>query len=135
MVYLLIRKNIKLIQKLIDIDSQLAEEMSSDMLDNEKIDRYHKKIENLLKSCQLKELRAIYTVFSVGLHERGYREFSSGYKTEIIELEVKENEEQLLSKYSKYIFYCSKEELEKYLAQQTSIATPLREGLKILKMS
>lgn len=137
--YLIAQKNVEIINQLIDIYRQsevlFLSEQSSNVQQKIKITNIRSMLEQVLSNCDLQDLRTIYAVASIGYHERGERHHFYNNTIEIIEIEIKENEEELLSKYSKYIALLTYEELIEYFISVVTLAPGLIEGMKILKLT
>lgn len=136
--YLLAQKSLKQIEQLIEI-KLIQEEIKDDdsLSESEKRDRIQTsedKLTNLISNFSLDELKVIYAIVSIGTHERGYRHHTYNGDIEIIELEIAETYEELLTKYTKYIKFYSKSELEEYILRYTRILAALQEGLTILNL-
>lgn len=137
--YTLVQKNMKVIKQLIEINLMKQHIWDADYLSAAEKDAHtrkcHDESKQMIAHCSLDDLKVIYTLSSIGSHERGSREYL--YKSappEIIELEIKESPEELLAKHSRYIKFYSREELEFYILGYTLLASTLQEGLNILKI-
>ncbi|WP_211747109.1 hypothetical protein [Paenibacillus sp. Marseille-Q4541] len=137
--YLIAQKNVMNIKQLIDIYIHSEEIVSSRETSSsekkEKCKDIELRLEHVLQKCTLDDLRVIYAVASIGSHERGERHYYSNNSIEIIELDIRENEEELIFKHSKYISFLTKEELIEYFLSQAFMTQSLNEGMKILKLS
>lgn len=136
--YLIAQKNVEIINQLIDIYEQsgvlFSSQQSSNVQQKINITNIKSMLEQVLSNCDLQDLRTIYAVASIGCHERGERHHFYNNTIEIIEIEIKENEEELLNKHSKYIALLTYEELIEYFLSVVTLAPRLKEGMKILKL-
>ncbi|MCR8845314.1 hypothetical protein NQ117_16650 [Paenibacillus sp. SC116] len=137
--YLTAQKNVKVLKQLKDIYKQLEDLYASQQnlsvtQHKVKITEIRSKLQAVLHSCELEDLKVIYAVVSIGCHERGERHFYANNTIEIIELELCESEEELLNKHSKYIAFLNEEELSDYFLSQVRLTQDLNEGMKILKL-
>lgn len=137
--YLIAQKNVGIVNQLIDIYRQSAvlfsPEQSSDVQQKINVTTKKSKLEQVLSNCDLQDLKTIYAVASIGIHERGERHHFYNNTVEIIEIEIKENEEELLNKHSRYIALLTYEELMDFFLHRVTLAPGLIEGKKILKLT
>ncbi|GIP43537.1 hypothetical protein J45TS6_19960 [Paenibacillus sp. J45TS6] len=137
--YLIAQKNVGIVNQLIDIYRQsevlFSPEQSSTLQQKINITTIKSKLEQVLSNCDLQDLKTIYAVASIGIHERGERHHFYNNTIEIIEIEIKENEEELLNKHSRYIALLTYEELIEYFLSVVTLAPGLIEGKKILKLT
>ncbi|WP_454191203.1 hypothetical protein [Paenibacillus sp. Marseille-Q7038] len=136
--YLIAQKNVGIINQLIDIYRQsevlFSPEQRSNVQQKINIINIKSMLKQALSNCDLQDLKTIYAVASIGYHERGERHHFYNNTIEIIEMEIKENEEELLKKHSKYIALLTYEELIEYFLSVVTQAPGLIEGMKILKL-
>ena len=137
--YTLVQKNVGLIKQLIKINLLKQHIWDGDHLSaseqEARIRKCQDESKQMIAHCSLDDLKVIYTLSSIGSHERGSREYLyERAAPEIIELEIEESPEELLAKHSRYIKFYSREELEFYILGYTLLALTLQEGLKILKI-
>ena len=137
--YLIAQKNVGIINQLIDIYRQsevlFSQEQSSNVQQNINITNKKSMLKQVLSNCDLQDLKTIYAVASIGNHERGERHHFYNNTIEIIEIEIKENEEELLNKHSRYIALLTYEELMDFFLHRVTLAPGLIEGMKILKLT
>lgn len=106
------QKNAAVVKQIVDVYRLSRNDVTSDEIsDLEKQnlwDSQQSVLEQLLDKCSLIDLKVIYAIASIGYHERGvrHRYLNNGNESvEIIEMAITENEEELLSKHSKYIVF------------------------------
>ncbi|MCM3781549.1 hypothetical protein M3231_01045 [Neobacillus mesonae] len=133
------RNNVALIHQFIDIYNLSEKTASSREISDAEIKMRLKNLESrlelLLRNCTVEDLKVIYAIATIGYHERGERHHYSNNTIEIIEMEIKENDEELLNKHSKYIAFLSRQELIDHFLSHVSMSQGFIEGLKILKLS
>ncbi len=138
--YLKAQKNKKIYHQILDIFKELEGCFVSDqnvdsVKENKlKISKFRLNLKQILDSCEIEDLRILYAVVSIGYHERGERHYYSNNSTEVIELEISENEEELLQKHCRYITFLNKEELIDYFLSRARLTQGLIEGIRILKL-
>ncbi|MEF3353222.1 hypothetical protein PV403_08540 [Paenibacillus sp. GYB006] len=137
--YLIAQKNVGIVNQLIDIYRQsevlFSPEQSSNLQLKINITNIKSMLKQVLSNCDLQDLKTIYAVASIGIHERGERNHFYNNTVEIIEIEIKENEEELLNKHSRYIALLTHEELMDFFLHRVTLAPGLIEGMKILKLT
>lgn len=136
------QKNAAVVKQIVDVYRLSRNDVTSDEIsDLEKQnlwDSQQSVLEQILDKCSLIDLKVIYAIASIGYHERGvrHRYLNNGNESvEIIEMAITENEEELLSKHSKYIAFLSEQELREQLLARIDMSQDLIEGLKIIKLS
>lgn len=137
--YLIAQKNVGIINQLIDIYRQsevlFLKEQSADAQRKINVVTIKSMLEQVLSNCDLQDLKTIYAVASIGNHERGERHHFYNNTVEMIVIDIKENEEELLNKHSRYIALLSYEELMDFFFHRVILAPGLIEGMKILKLT
>ncbi|WP_160031532.1 hypothetical protein [Paenibacillus sp. An7] len=137
--YLIAQKNVEIINQLIDTYRQsemfFSPEQNSDFQQKINITTIKSILEQVLSNCELQDLKTIYAVASIGIHERGERHYFYNNTVEMIVIDIKENEEELLNKHSRYIALLTYEDLIEYFLSVVTLAPGLIEGMKILKLT
>ncbi|MEK5057272.1 MULTISPECIES: hypothetical protein [unclassified Paenibacillus] len=136
------QKNAAVVKQIVDVyrlsRNAVKSGKISDLENRNLWDSQQSVLEQILDECSLIDLRVIYAIASIGYHERGirHRYLNNGDESvEIIEMAITENEEELLSKHSKYIAFLSEQELREQLLARIDMSQDLIEGMKIIKLS